>query len=142
LQLLRRQARTEEAYRASRRCGSSADSDLRTLKNVCRDDPEALNLIDVATQREHGGDRSKIDNVQLDPTPTGNSRDAALRRLRKDRPDLHKEVIAGKKTAHRAMVEAGFRKAPTALEAAKKAVAKLTEKEWQELLRWRKESTP
>ena len=40
-----------------------------------------------------GGDRisaaSKIDNVQLAPPPTGNAAAAALRRLRKDRPDLH-----------------------------------------------------
>jgi hypothetical protein len=34
----------------------------------------------------------------------------AHRRLRKDRPDLHEQVLNGEKTAHAAMVEAGFRK--------------------------------
>jgi hypothetical protein len=49
------------------------------------------------TKREHGGDRkseeTKFNNVQLDPSPMGNSRAAALGRLRKDRPDLHATVI-------------------------------------------------
>lgn len=42
--------------------------------------------------------------------PTGTSVDAALRRLRKDRADLHARVLAGEISAHAAMVEAGFRK--------------------------------
>jgi hypothetical protein len=42
--------------------------------------------------------------------PTGTSTEAALRRLAKDRPDLHTRVLAGEITAHAAMVEAGFRK--------------------------------
>jgi len=53
-----------------------------------------------------------VDNVN-DSTPEkpdGNSRDAALRRLRKDRSDLHEQVIAGEMTPHGAMVDAGFRK--------------------------------
>lgn len=41
--------------------------------------------------------------------PTGNSESAALRRLRKDRLDLHAQVIAGEMSAHAAMVKAGFR---------------------------------
>jgi hypothetical protein len=49
-------------------------------------------LVDRALQRPHGGDRKsediKIDNVQID-APTGNTQTAALRRPRKDRPDLH-----------------------------------------------------
>jgi hypothetical protein len=42
--------------------------------------------------------------------PTGTSSEAALRRLRKHRPDIHARVMAGKLTAHAGMVEAGFRK--------------------------------
>ena len=51
-------------------------------------------MMDRETQRQHGGRRSdaKIDNIQLDPPPTGTSRDASIRRLRKDRPDLHQQV--------------------------------------------------
>jgi hypothetical protein len=73
-------------------------ADLRTLQNLCRDDAEALGELEKVTQRQHGGDRKsdeiKIDNVQLDPTPTGNSRTAALRRRRKAREDLHELVLA------------------------------------------------
>lgn len=42
--------------------------------------------------------------------PAGTSADAALRRLRKDRPDLHARVLDGELSAHAAMIEAGFRK--------------------------------
>lgn len=42
--------------------------------------------------------------------PTGTSREAGLRRLRKDRPDLHAEVLAGALSTHAAMVKAGFRR--------------------------------
>lgn len=48
--------------------------------------------------------------IQLEKTaPTGTSTAAALRRLRKHRPDLHAAVLAGRMTAHAAMVAAGFR---------------------------------
>ncbi len=73
---------------------------IRTLKHLCRDDAEALDLLDRMTQTPHGGDHKsdqasiKFDNVQVDtPAPTGNSKDAALRRLRKDRPDLHAKTV-------------------------------------------------
>jgi hypothetical protein len=42
--------------------------------------------------------------------PKGNSRDRALRQLRDHRPDLHARVIADELSAHKAMIEAGFRK--------------------------------
>ena len=44
--------------------------------------------------------------------PSGNSRAAFLRRLRKDRPDIHARILAGEITPHGGMVEAGFRKKP------------------------------
>ena len=40
----------------------------------------------------------------------GNSSAAFLRRLRKDRPDIHARVLAGKLTPQAGMVEAGYRK--------------------------------
>lgn len=43
-------------------------------------------------------------------SPVGNSSAAALRRLRKDRPDLHSRVLAGELSPHGAAIEAGFRK--------------------------------
>jgi hypothetical protein len=42
--------------------------------------------------------------------PTGTPRAAALRRLRKDRPDVDARVLAGELSAHAGMIEAGFRK--------------------------------
>jgi hypothetical protein len=42
----------------------------------------------------------------------GNSRTYAMRRLAKDRPDLHAQCLAGELTANAAMVQAGFRKRP------------------------------
>lgn len=80
---------------------------------------QAQNLLDAALQRRHGGDRRsegsgfKLDNIQLEKeagAPSGTSREAGLRRLRKDRPDLHAEVLAGRLSTHAAMVTAGFRR--------------------------------
>ena len=82
------------------------------LKAICtsRADYEALDLIDKATTGSHGGDRSKINNVNLAPEASkGNSNTYALRKLRKDRPDLHGEVLAGKLSPNAAMIQAGFR---------------------------------
>ena len=41
----------------------------------------------------------------------GNSKDYSLRRLQRERRDLHQDVLAGRISAHRAMVKAGLRKA-------------------------------
>jgi len=83
---------------------------VRALKDLCRRDVRAVDAIDRATQHEHGGDRSKSNNIPLAPTPAGTSQAKALRRLRKDRSDLHARVLAGEISAHAAAVEAGFRR--------------------------------
>jgi hypothetical protein len=44
--------------------------------------------------------------------PQGNSRQALLRRLRRDHPELHRLVLSGEVTPFRAAVVAGFRKPP------------------------------
>jgi hypothetical protein len=70
----------------------------------------------AATRNQHtGGEAGTVDNINSSSPeeterPSGTSREAALRRLRKDRPDLHERVIARELTPHAAMVEAGFRK--------------------------------
>ena len=99
------------------------------LKRVVADDPEAADLLDQALQNPKGqaghvnrsSDRSmaNVDIVNVihsgtsisagQPRPTGNARDVALRRLRKDLPELHAKVVAGKLSAHAAMVQAGLR---------------------------------
>lgn len=87
-------------------------STIRQLENLCRDDKEALDAIDRATQGDHGGNRRSgtfnVDNVHIE-RPSGNRESTALRRLRKDRPDLHARVLAGELSANWAMVEASFR---------------------------------
>jgi hypothetical protein len=74
-------------------------AELRTIKNLCRDDPEALDAIDRVTQGKQGARTDIVDNVHEVERPAGNSRDAALRRLRKDRPDLHAQVLSGERKA-------------------------------------------
>jgi hypothetical protein len=76
----------------------------------CAEDKEALSLIYQATQGKHGGDRKseriKTDNISLDTNQHGTSRQQALRKLRKSRPDLHAQVLKGKLSPHAAMIEA------------------------------------
>ena len=85
------------------------------IRRIVAPDKEALDLLDRALQRRHGGDRKsedseiKIDNINFDPVPDGTSESNALRRLRKDRPDLHERVVNGEMKANSAMKEAGFR---------------------------------
>lgn len=76
---------------------------------------EARNAKDAAAQRPGGRPKKTLYDVQGSQAPTGNRTEAMLRRLRKDRPDLHAEVLAGGKTPHAAMIEAGFRKARLAV---------------------------
>lgn len=93
--------------------GLGASIDI--LKRLCEDDKDALDLIDQAIKRPDGRRPKQrdltVDNVNgLEPRPDGNSEQAAIRRLRKDRPDLLDEVKAGRMSAHAAMKAAGFRK--------------------------------
>jgi hypothetical protein len=78
------------------------------VRRIVGDDPVALDLLDQALQNPVGHP-TILYNIQ-DKAPTGTSSAAALRRLRKDRPDLHTKVLAGELSPHGAMVEAGFRK--------------------------------
>jgi hypothetical protein len=66
---------------------------VRQLKHLCQDDPGALDAVDRATVREHGGDRKsgqiKSNNVTLEETPKsqrGTSNTYALRKLRSCNP--------------------------------------------------------
>lgn len=97
---------------------------IRMLKSICRDDVEALDAIDRATVGKQGSRTDIVDNINEVQRPTGTSRDAALRRLRKDRPDLLERVLANELSAHAAAVEAGFRKKPSQAEICVKAFRK------------------
>ena len=115
-------------------------TNVRHIKNICRDDAEALDAIDRVMMREAGDGKNQhtkcLDNnvnEAKESRPTGNTRSAALRRLRKDRPDLHAKVIAGELSAHRAMVEAGFRRVKSNLEKIKDLYLKLSDDELRQL---------
>lgn len=109
---------------------------VERLEHLCRDDNSVLTMLDAATQRPaHRPSGGTVDNVN-GSRPDGNSKQAALRRLRKDRPDLLERVVSKELSANAAMIEAGFRKRPTALQRAKAAYSKLSEKEQQEFEDW------
>ena len=90
------------------------------MATACQHGSDAIKLIDEVLQRPVGnptgnnqhkkeiGAVNNVNNASIE-RPTGRSRAAGLRRLRKDRPDLYEEV--GKtKTVNQAMVEAGLSK--------------------------------
>lgn len=101
-------------------------STLGKLKLLCRDDVEALDLIDGVTvegrgnptgNNQYGGNDNNVIISTEEPEGTqkkrksveGNARQYALRRLRNQRPDLHELVLAKKLTPNAAMILAGFR---------------------------------
>lgn len=86
--------------------GLGASIDL--VRTLVRDDPAALDLFDQATQGRQGSRADLVDVIHEVDRPSGTSREAGLRRLRKDRPDLHAEVLTGALSTHAAMVKAGF----------------------------------
>jgi hypothetical protein len=75
--------------------------DLKLIQRLCADDREALDLIDKATKGKQGERTDLFDNIQDVAAPTGTSCASALRRLRKDSPKLHAEVLARKTLATR-----------------------------------------
>ena len=94
--------------------------DYRSLKNLCRDDVEAVDLLDQVTKNGDGApqgncnaDKTTVDNINSSiegKRPDGTSEAAALRRLRKDAPEIHARVISGELSAHGGMIKAGFRR--------------------------------
>lgn len=95
-------------------------ADLKLIKRMCDGDAEALDLIDRATVEGQGAridlntDTSLYYN-EVDRTTQGTSKEYAIRKLRKDRPDLHAKVLANELTPHAAMIEAGFRQKTIAI---------------------------
>lgn len=84
--------------------GIGASVDL--VRRIVADDVEALDLLDRALKNP-AHVHADVNNINV--RPTGTSKDYALRRLRKDAPELHAGVLAGRLSAHAAMVQAGFR---------------------------------
>jgi hypothetical protein len=85
-------------------------TDLKLIKRICGDDPEALNLLDIALKQRPGPPLKSVDNInESTKRPDGTSEQYAIRKLREDRPDLHARVLARELSPHAAMIEAGFR---------------------------------
>ena len=93
-------------------------ANIKLLKRTCSGDEDAIKLLDLIDEAEQGKQGNptganqhqggKGNNVTLSK-PEGNTRQRALRKLRKDRPDLHAQVLAKKLSPHAAMIEAGYR---------------------------------
>lgn len=87
---------------------------VELFRRIIADDPEALDLFDRAMQNPAGVNLSRSDSDVITIPDSaggrGTSKDYALRKLRKDAPELHAEVLAGNLSAHAAMVKAGFRR--------------------------------
>lgn len=86
--------------------------DIDTLRKLCRDDPEARDIIDHVTQRPPHRPVSVdiINAYDKQERPTGTSANQALRKLRVDAPELHRRVLDRELSPHAAMIEAGFRR--------------------------------
>jgi hypothetical protein len=84
---------------------------LENLQEIAKGDQDLTDALDkaLAEQYPHGVHRD-LDNVKVTTYSDGNSRAQALRRLRKDRPDLHARVLGGEFSANEAMIRAGWRR--------------------------------
>jgi hypothetical protein len=98
------------AHAYSRYDRAVSGTTVQILRNVCRDDIDATTLIDQAVQKPGGRPSKTVSNRHSLDRPAGTTRDRALRRLRDHRPDLHERVVMKELSAHRAMIEAGFRR--------------------------------
>ena len=90
------------------------------VESIIKSDAEALKLYRGATRNKRGrkGKEQFCNNITELPSITGTSKAYACEKLSNERPDLFEQVKSGEKSAHAAMVEAGFRKKKTPLEQA------------------------
>lgn len=86
---------------------------LELVRDMIARDVEALDMLDQALQRPAhrpvSNDQVTVSNIHSN-RPAGTTEARALRKLRKDAPELHQAVLEGNLSAHAAMVQAGFRK--------------------------------
>jgi len=106
-------------------------TDVRMIQNMCRDHRDVLDEIDKVTQGVTG-----VHNMNT--RPWGTSAAQALRKLRKDAPEVHAKVIAGDISPNAGMIKAGFRKktmqCPVEVEAVVRAIrSHFTEQEIEKI---------
>lgn len=89
-------------------------SDIDTIRRLVSNDIKTLDALNQAIG-SHQGQRTDLEdnfhNIVMEvKKKQGNDKAYALRKLQKDRPDLHAQVLACEISPHKAMVEAGFRR--------------------------------
>lgn len=106
----RRDVRTKEVYRfdsfaefVTTRPLAGLGTTVDMVRRLVVDDVETLDLFEQAVQNA-----AAVHN-RYSKRPHGTTADTALRRVRKDRPDLHARVLRRELSPHAAAVEAGFR---------------------------------
>jgi hypothetical protein len=84
------------------------ESTIGDLKLYCKRDPDVVKMIDgaVGVIGEHGGKREQGCNTNLKQSNTATY---ALKRLKRDHPELAEQVINGDLSANAAAIQAGFR---------------------------------
>jgi len=100
-------------------CEASTPFGLNTpfeyVLNICKPYNDVLDLIDEANNKEAVQGRRNdlkdnfVNNIN-EVRPQGTTKASGLRRLRKDRKDLHEKVLDNDMTVNEAMIAAGFRK--------------------------------
>jgi hypothetical protein len=111
-------------------------TNMQVLMSICRHsgDMEAVDALAQIEAMAPGGDRRsdsfKVGITNLEKNDTG----YAMRRLAKDTPELHAQVLAGELSPNAAAIEAGFRKRkfqlPDDAIAAGRYLAGRVDKEW------------
>lgn len=86
-----------------------SEPNLDLVQRVASADTVTADLLTEALRGRQGARSDLVDNINKVQRPAGTSKNHALRKLRKDAPDLHADVLAGRLSAHRAMVQAGYR---------------------------------
>jgi hypothetical protein len=125
--------------------GWSTPEDIKQVEALLRYSPDVLQQWVDALKGKHGGDRKseeapiKNDNIRLEGY--GTSLGYTLDRLKREHSDLYAKVVAGDMTANAAAISAGFRKKPTPFETILKLLPKLSDNEWQQVVRSRKKGT-
>lgn len=115
------------------------ETSISELLLYCRKHPEVAALIrhevEAAEERLRGKDGRFLhnDSVKMEG---GNAATYALRRLKRDRPDLAEKVVAGEMSANAAAIEAGFRKPASPLKALQTAWSRASEDERAAFRAW------
>lgn len=122
-------------------------ANVNLLLRICADyeDMEAVSMISTEVGGNKGAPignsnatKTNVSNTNIclgeDKPTRGDTTDYTVRRLSKQRPDIHAKVIAGELSPNAAAIEAGFRKTkfqlPTDPAAAGHYLAKRVDHEW------------